>query len=122
MTESELQALSRAVAEKLPTGYAWDGYCMPKFFGRIPALRWLHESTEACAEIMVRVLLHKGVTIKPHFTPYLEGPYRFDAVLFTLTGDTVEIGGTRKVVGADCMLAFRVAVLKAAKSVLGGIA
>lgn len=32
------------------------------FYGKVATL-WLHESTEACAEIMVKVLLPKGIQV-----------------------------------------------------------
>ena len=109
MTESELQALSREVAGLLPNDFGngrldKTGVGTPNGWAKFRphGEQWLHESTEACAEIMVRIIA---------------GP---NSSTWALTGTEVWYGNEPTPVGTAPMLAFRIAVLKAAKSVLGG--
>ena len=107
---SELEELSCAAARKLPTNPAWpwfshsdddwrDGRIVEgKGEGR---LCWLHECTEACAEIMVRVLWPASVSIEQSIGR--EGELYAEA----------SAGMARVAVHNDPMQAFRTAVLRA---------
>ena len=53
---SELEELSRAAARKLPN--EWDA-----LVAECGKVVWLHESTAACAQIMVRVLWPKCIYV-----------------------------------------------------------
>jgi hypothetical protein len=128
MTEQELQGLSRWAAECLLktdfdlskalglfTGDTSEtkllgkqllSFTVDEETGGFPTL-WLHESTEACAEIMVRVLWPAAVyldkigahTVALHYQSIGSRKWSSEMTI-VLTGD-------------DPMLAFRVAVLKA---------
>ena len=71
MSKQELQELSRRAAQlishdALPKGCFLLTGAWPNEYekdGRISECIYLHESTEACAEIMVRVLWLKGITL-----------------------------------------------------------
>jgi hypothetical protein len=112
MTKIELQELSRDAAKALPTNPDWpwfsheddnwrDGRIVEdKGEGR---MCWLHESTEACTEIMVRVLngswtLCKDGTAVIHSYP--------DGTTYVAVEHSNQHGN-------DPMLAFRAAVLRA---------
>lgn len=101
MTEKELQELSRQAAEKLPADILMRGKSDPQI-GKIwdnDCWTWLHESTEACAEIMVRVLWPNEI---------YGVPFRKNACHFIHTTPV-----NYEDCGNDPMLAFRIAVLRA---------
>lgn len=70
-SETELQGLSREAAGCLPREIRGelqlrlDGYLCGDSNGEDWRVQWLHESTEACTEIMVRVLWPAGVALVP---------------------------------------------------------
>lgn len=112
-SETELQGLSMQAAGCLPElfqGPDWE-LCTeaPIHDGRDGRVArsyrkpiWLHESTEACAEIMVRVLWPKNV--------YLHGS---DGCAVYQGIPSRAYGSNFILFDGDPMLAFRVAVLKA---------
>ena len=137
MTEQELMELSRQAAGCLPedvrdslrceneyralgvTGY-WEcfreGYDISWNF-------WLHESTEACTEILARVLMAPGVLcdLKPNrdgFRIFCRWEV-LDTVSAIREGNEGHMDGGYRLyagpstIGNDPMLAFRVAVLRA---------
>lgn len=121
MDDTEFQELSRKAAECLPTDF-WpsvqpdDVYwpwradeVTPVFEGFWPCENertdwtvWLHESTEACAEIMVRVLWPAGI--------YIQG---IDETGACFQGIPCRPYGSSLVYNENRMLAFRIAVLRA---------
>ena len=111
-TQEELMELSRQAAGCLPedANWPWFAHCGDDWRdGRIiedkgeGRVMWLHESTEACTEIMVRVLWPAGAVLS-------EGKrVKTDHVVIAFRGQT-EITWASN---ADPMLAFRVAVLRA---------
>ena len=123
MTEQELMELSRQAAGCLPveickelkitqspddgiapeSSWASAGTVAFIFDRGCVGRKWLHESTEACTEIMVRVLWLAGAVLS-------EGKrVKTDHVVIAFRGQT-EITWASN---ADPMLAFRVAVLRA---------
>ena len=111
MTPAELEDLSRAAAAKLPPEFA--AHLWPSCVNDEPSGiwtngtyddMWLHESTEACAEIMVRVLWPKGWLPVGHEI----GCYVLNEG-FLPTGIAVRY----KEIEGGPMLVFRVAVLRA---------
>lgn len=113
MTDTELQVLSREAAGCLPKDQAFMlifwGLCKGHFNG-VRSL-WLHESTEACTEIMVRVLWPADQTIHGYKSVDC---YTVRAII----DPSAEDGEPLHVEASyayerDCMLAFRVAVLRA---------
>lgn len=106
---NELQELSREAARKLPEGLQLDDLylCYDGESAGMIALEdgsfwWLHESTEACAEIMVRVLWPAG--------KYVCGDKSGSAYVGVLLSDERLRDG---VDDDDPMQAFRTAVLRA---------
>lgn len=97
----ELQQLSREAARKLPEGVCieWRNGVVTEgsVFGTGIKEYWLHESTEACVEIMVRVLWPKGWSVK-------EDLYGACAIHWE---ESIVVKDT------DPMQAFRTAVLRA---------
>jgi len=59
---TSLESLSREAAKVLPEDFAWKKSCVISDGEILYGTRscWLHESTEACTEIMVRVLWPAG--------------------------------------------------------------
>ena len=109
MTEAELQDLSRRAAACLSNPLQeYETWAGGYHFGYVDGINrriWLYESTEACCEIMVRVLWGCGCCISgsPHgaWSVYPGAPNQ---------GLLSEINSQH---GNDPMLAYRVAVLKA---------
>lgn len=100
-----LETLSRDAARVLPADFKVRNYILGACQGRAPVQQigpapWLHESTEACAEIMVRVLLATG--------KFVLGEQGF---LYYGEKDMQQISFENY--GADPLQAFRTAVLQA---------
>ena len=101
-TQEELMELSRQAAGCLPEDFAFsDGSKYVHGFAGQEAFYnyvWLHESTEACTEIMVRVLLKEHATLE-----------------LNCHGKDIWFRGRPSASDYrdDPMLAFRVAVLRA---------
>lgn len=115
MTQEELQDLSRKAAKLLPKdelSCCWvDGINQDLYnYDDKRRIEWLHESTEACAEIMVRVLWPKGAFVRPEFPHrwYLNfrNPQQWSVV-------------DKAAISADPVQAFRTAVLLALCEVMG---
>ena len=111
---NELQELSRDAARKLPDGFQLDDLyiCYDGESAGMIALEdgsfwWLHESTEACAEIMVRVLWPKEI--------YLQGYVSDGETLVGMFNDNqkTEEGCFGTESDTDPTQAFRTAVLRA---------
>lgn len=130
-TTEELQQLSRDAAGCLPKDF-FENWGHPKTLaaaevGQIPYAYacppaskayfcWLHESTEACTEIMVRVLAPLGVFLIGGHQTYIElavAKENEDCEDYWQEGFTC---GTNN---DDPMLAFRVAVLRALVALKG---
>ena len=102
MTPEEMQALSRKAAGKLPfvLGIGPFAYAPTLSSGPLPeGEQWLHESTEACAEIMVQVLWRRGISIGGSSNGFAMAWGTYPPLVETL--------------GNDPMQAFRIAVLRA---------
>jgi len=119
MTNEQLQELSRRAAGCLPKEWRLASSGLPFFVcyeagmpdGAVNGYvsdhcrnprKWLHESTEACSEIMVRVLWAKNVVIGGSVYP----------ANVVVWGTTPPMFVTKEQI-PDPMLAFRVAVLRA---------
>lgn len=115
MTPTDLQKLSRDAAGCLPK----DAFSPDNVRWKIALDKrdgsyingWLHESTEACTEIMVRVLWpdHKW------WGMHRRSDYKGSDCMIT----SLSFGGDVLDVGDDPMLAFRVAVLRALVALKG---
>ncbi len=114
MTQDELQDLSRKAAKLLPiTSPAFTFEYSNGKTGRVYTAGrhiWLHESTEACAEIMVKVLLPKNIWLE-----YTEVLGREPAML-VMPVEAIEPVYYKR---SDPMQAFRTAVLLALCEVMG---
>jgi len=122
MEEKELQELSRRAARKLPKnwngafGVLWQHHSAHSCGKYVPhgvperqqldAAKWLHESTEACTEIMVRVLWNEEVDIKG-------GECAMPGSGYVAWSEQRSDELTREEYFDDPMLAYRVAVLRA---------
>lgn len=117
-SETELQGLSMAAAECLLEGLFYAGASWLEGFQWIQGPRdtggkeWLHESTEACTEIMVRVLWPAEQTV--HGFKSAGGTYTARAIFDpTNEEDANDTIGSSYANESDPMLAYRVAVLRA---------
>ena len=103
MTEAELQDLSRRAAACLSNPLQeYETWAGGYHFGYVDGINrriWLYESTEACTEIMVRVLW----PLEIYAVPYRENAAHFINIPPVAYEEC----------GNDPMLAYRVAVLKA---------
>lgn len=132
MSEEQLQELSREAAGCLPpppwnfellslyrhdTKYATITGTKTRSAGMVSQtgsgdIFWLHESTEACTEIMVRVLWPADQTV--HGFKSAGGTYTARAICDPSNeGDANDTIGSSYANEKDPMLAFRVAVLRA---------
>lgn len=117
---TDLEQLSREAAKVLhteKTEFSWQHYShtSERYIGKIVlprhkwdgCLMWLHESTEACAEIMVRVLMPERVDLDWIAAGEIYASRRPD---YQGTHPSIIIAKVRE---ADEMQVFRTAVLRA---------
>lgn len=125
MDDSELQELSRKAAGCLPKDEWYAGQVLQNpLHGNSIGLwrpdisksgwKWLHESTEACTEIMVRVLTGHNLAPSAQCVCIAwEVPVYGEKRLHILGYETKKIFVNIAECGGDLMLAFRIAVLRA---------
>ena len=113
MTQSELEELSRRAAGCLPKDFGVGPFAFePEREDEIPdGALWLHESTEACTEIMVRVLWKWGCVVNGDDNTAEGGAPDHAAWVWGSQWPYME--AQTEYSCSDPMLAYRVAVLRA---------